>query len=552
MTSPSLSAPRTWLTGLALPVLLCGMAAAQMADRNVELRHECITLDPNLARNESCYRLISDTHESMMRIGPNGMPEPGIAKSWEITPDRLVFHLHTGRRWSDGAPVVAEDFAMAWRRIMAMDPGSAPNPFRRFLSRLRGFDACRTPEVPGCVAGLQVVDDHTLVLDFDEVDRLFPMRTLNAPLAPVPSHFVRRHGDAWLYHPDRPFNGAYVIANMAGITPDTVTTRPIELVPNLLHPDITATSLPRATYRFNPKTYTGKNIREIVQEPVPPHIIHGVEDIPDAARHFLGLHGWKLTSQKSLLSSMLLVNANRVSPVLLEYLKISIIHDNLTKRVPNYGGRKQIVRLYNNPDVETAFDNRFTDENCRDCTARRAELRRILGITDTQHLRMRLNLTPNFPEQHREPVRLLFHSIGITLEFTQDVSFYPGAATWDMLWLTWFISLPDPSGMLVIPSWAPFPVLTPPQQAEFERLQNPAGGFQSDGQRLEDLVRAEEYLVNEGGIIPLYAPEAYVVFSGALCGVTGSSSRLTPLVWIRYCRHAAGLPLTADPRSQTP
>ena len=53
-----------------------------------------------------------------------GQPIPGMAESWQTSPDGLTwtFNLREAQ-WSDGTPVTAEDFVFAWRRIL--DPKTA-------------------------------------------------------------------------------------------------------------------------------------------------------------------------------------------------------------------------------------------------------------------------------------------------------------------------------------------------------------------------------------------------------------------------------------------
>lgn len=51
---------------------------------------------------------------------------PAVAESWSVSDDRLTytFHLREGARWSNGAPVTAEDFRYSWRRAMLPDLAS--------------------------------------------------------------------------------------------------------------------------------------------------------------------------------------------------------------------------------------------------------------------------------------------------------------------------------------------------------------------------------------------------------------------------------------------
>jgi len=49
--------------------------------------------------------------------------KPAAAERWDVSPDGLVytFHLREGARWSNGEPLLASDFAYAWRRLLLPD-----------------------------------------------------------------------------------------------------------------------------------------------------------------------------------------------------------------------------------------------------------------------------------------------------------------------------------------------------------------------------------------------------------------------------------------------
>ena len=61
-----------------------------------------------------------------------GKLQPGVAESWENTPDfkTWTFHLRKDAKWSNGDPVTAHDFVFAWRRLV--DPATAA-PLRKLL-----------------------------------------------------------------------------------------------------------------------------------------------------------------------------------------------------------------------------------------------------------------------------------------------------------------------------------------------------------------------------------------------------------------------------------
>ena len=86
-----------------------------------------VYLNPTLLIN---YLKASVTSDS------EGKLQPGVAESWENTPDfkTWTFHLRKDAKWSNGDPVTAHDFVFAWRRLV--DPATAA-PYASYLSYLQ-------------------------------------------------------------------------------------------------------------------------------------------------------------------------------------------------------------------------------------------------------------------------------------------------------------------------------------------------------------------------------------------------------------------------------
>lgn len=83
------------------------------------------SLDPQLARMDSALTILRDCYEGLTAVDVHGGVAPGVAGSWTVSDDGLVyeFQLRPEARWSNGDPVVAEDFVAAWRRLV--DPATA-------------------------------------------------------------------------------------------------------------------------------------------------------------------------------------------------------------------------------------------------------------------------------------------------------------------------------------------------------------------------------------------------------------------------------------------
>ena len=73
---------------------------------------EAHTLNPFTGLDEEDYNVWAMNWDLLVNFSPKDLsPAPGIAKSWDISDDRLTttFHLAPGMKWSDGKPITSAD-----------------------------------------------------------------------------------------------------------------------------------------------------------------------------------------------------------------------------------------------------------------------------------------------------------------------------------------------------------------------------------------------------------------------------------------------------------
>ena len=78
-------------------------------------------LDPHLITGLPEINVVSTLFEGLVAEDPVDLhPVPGVAESWDISPDGLTytFHLRANARWSNGDPVTAQDFSNSIRRVL--------------------------------------------------------------------------------------------------------------------------------------------------------------------------------------------------------------------------------------------------------------------------------------------------------------------------------------------------------------------------------------------------------------------------------------------------
>jgi oligopeptide transport system substrate-binding protein len=82
-------------------------------------------LHPGLAQGTHDSWVIDHVFEGLTTKAQDGTIQPGMAETWDTSEDGLTwtFHLRDGITWSNGDPVTAADFEYAWK--FALDPNSA-------------------------------------------------------------------------------------------------------------------------------------------------------------------------------------------------------------------------------------------------------------------------------------------------------------------------------------------------------------------------------------------------------------------------------------------
>jgi len=132
------------------------------------------SFNPILANETSTFMVINQVvYKALTEFDNQAQRDvPGLAKSWETTPDGLnwTFHLRRGVHWSDGAPFNADDalftfqvtcdakVAAAGRDLLAQSDGSCP--------------------------AIEKVDDHTIRFRLKEPNALFLSAVGSALLIP--------------------------------------------------------------------------------------------------------------------------------------------------------------------------------------------------------------------------------------------------------------------------------------------------------------------------------------------------------------------------------
>jgi oligopeptide transport system substrate-binding protein len=156
------------------------------------------SMDTNKATNSVSFEVMANVLEGLVMLGENDVPELGVASSYEMSEDGLVytFNLREDAVWSNGEKVTAHDFVYSWRRLA--DPNTASQyQSMTETAQLKNYAAVMAGELPTTELGVVALDDYTLQATL-EIPVPFFIKLMTFPnFYPVNEAFVTEVGDAF-------------------------------------------------------------------------------------------------------------------------------------------------------------------------------------------------------------------------------------------------------------------------------------------------------------------------------------------------------------------
>jgi oligopeptide transport system substrate-binding protein len=188
-----------------------GWSLSAPADLVLNNGDEPQSLDPSIVTGQLEGRLCLALFEGLTTRDPAGKIIPGMAESWEITPDGLTytFHLRPGIKWSDGRPLTATDFVRSWERTLNPATGSEYAYQLYYLVNAEAYGTGKLKDF--AQVGVKAPDDHTLVVTLAHPTAYFLELTSFQTLVPLPVDTINQFGKDWIKPGRIISNGPYVL-----------------------------------------------------------------------------------------------------------------------------------------------------------------------------------------------------------------------------------------------------------------------------------------------------------------------------------------------------
>ncbi|HEY3888799.1 MAG TPA: peptide ABC transporter substrate-binding protein [Caulobacteraceae bacterium] len=171
---------------------------------------EPVSLDPPKTTGTWEDRVMGEMLIGLTQNDPEGRPVPGMATSWETSPDGKTWTFHLRHAlWSDGVPVTANDFVFGLRRLM--DPATA-SQYAYLLFFIKNAEPVNAGRLPLTALGARAIDDHTLELTLEHPAPYLLEIAKHQTMYPLPEHAVKKWGDHWTDPGHYVVNGPYKLA----------------------------------------------------------------------------------------------------------------------------------------------------------------------------------------------------------------------------------------------------------------------------------------------------------------------------------------------------
>lgn len=178
----------------------CGDDAAtgKSADEqvlNLYIGDDLPNMDISKATDTYSFLMMANTMEGLVRLDETGTAQPGLAESWEISPDSKTYTFKLrDAKWANGEAVTANDFVYSWKRTLNPDIGSQ---YSFMLYWVKGATEYNQGKGSDAEVGVKALDDKTLQVTLNNPTPFF-LNQMSFPIFFAQNQkFVEEKGDKY-------------------------------------------------------------------------------------------------------------------------------------------------------------------------------------------------------------------------------------------------------------------------------------------------------------------------------------------------------------------
>lgn len=250
------------LGSVALVLAGCGRQQSQSTSQqqtlNLMQTSALTSLDSTNQATLPEFNTLVNTTEGLYRLNAKDQPVPAMATKI-VKPTNngteYVFHIRPNAKWSNGDPVLAQDFEYAWKR--AMNPANKP-VYTYIFSGIKNADAINAEKKSYQSLGIRATSKRTLKITLDHPMPYFNKLVTVPVFLPQDQKFVRKVGTNkyGTNSANTVSNGAFKVTGWTGTNDSYTLTR------NRYYYDQKAIHLKKITYATVKDSNTAHNLFE--------------------------------------------------------------------------------------------------------------------------------------------------------------------------------------------------------------------------------------------------------------------------------------------------
>lgn len=176
----------------ALALAACGQQSPKNSSQQAVTISTTAPLDTIDISKSSGYGQTGNVFESFYRLGKNGKPAAGLAKSSQVSKDGKTWTFHLRKAdWSNGDPIRAQDFVYSWQR--SLNPKTA-SPYAYLFNGVKNANKVQTGKLPGKDLGIKALDQHTVQVKLDKPIGYFKVLMAYPLFGPQNEKVIKKYG----------------------------------------------------------------------------------------------------------------------------------------------------------------------------------------------------------------------------------------------------------------------------------------------------------------------------------------------------------------------
>ncbi|HET9376518.1 MAG TPA: peptide ABC transporter substrate-binding protein [Chthoniobacterales bacterium] len=169
------------------------------------------SIDPAVITGQLDGRVAYALFDGLVHFDRQGVPQPAIAQSWDISPDAktYTFRLRTNAKWSNNEPVTANDFVESWKRTLSPETAAEYAYVMYHIKNAEAFNEGKIKDFS--LVGVHALDVQTLRVELEDPTPYFLDLLAYVPYLPVYIPSVKQFGDDWIKPAHLVNNGPFLM-----------------------------------------------------------------------------------------------------------------------------------------------------------------------------------------------------------------------------------------------------------------------------------------------------------------------------------------------------